>query len=57
MTVRWTPIGLRDLESLHAFVAEYSAHASEAAAANIVERILAGLSAIERFPGMAGKSA
>jgi plasmid stabilization system protein ParE len=39
---------------LHAYV-KYSEHPSEAAAAQIVERILAGLEAIERFPAMGRK--
>jgi plasmid stabilization system protein ParE len=48
MTVRWTPTGLRDLESLHSYVAEQAAD-------NKVERILAGLEALERFPAMGRK--
>ena len=48
MTVRWTSTGLRDLESSHA----YLAHNSEEAAASAVERILAGLEALLRFPAM-----
>ncbi len=40
------------MESLHAFMAEHSEHASEAAAGNLVETVLRGLEAIERFPGM-----
>jgi len=52
MTVRWTSTGLRDLESLHAYVAEHSEHGSDEAAARTVERILAGLEARERFPAM-----
>jgi len=55
MTVRWTPTGLRDLESSHAYVAKYSDHASEEAAVAVVERILAGLEAVERFPAMGRK--
>jgi len=55
MTVRWTPTGLRDLESLHVYLAQDSEHASEEAAAKIVERILAGLEALERFPAMGRK--
>lgn len=48
MTVRWTTTGLRDLESLHSYVAP----SSEDAAADLVGRILAGLEALERFPAM-----
>ena len=55
MTVRWTPTGLRDLESLHVYLAQDSEHSSEEAAAQIVERILAGLEALERFPTMGRK--
>jgi addiction module RelE/StbE family toxin len=55
MMVRWTQTGLRDLESLYAYVAEDSRHASAEAAAKIVERILAGFEAIERFPEMGRK--
>jgi toxin ParE1/3/4 len=51
MTVRWTSTGLRDVESLHAYVA----HDSEEAAANTVERIFAALESIERFPAMGRK--
>jgi|HubBroStandDraft_4_1064222.scaffolds.fasta_scaffold123925_2 toxin ParE1/3/4 len=51
MTLRWTSTGLRDLESLQA----YLAHDSDEAAANTVERILAAIDAIERFPGMGRK--
>ena len=57
MTVRWTPTGLRDLESLYAYVAQDSRHASEEAAAKIVERILAGLEAVGRFLQWAAKGA
>lgn len=46
MTVRWTPTGLHDLESLHA---------NEEAAPKMVERIFAGLDALERFPAMGRK--
>jgi addiction module RelE/StbE family toxin len=55
MTARWTPTGLRDLESLHVYLAQDSEHANEEAAAKIVERILAGLEALERFPAMGRK--
>jgi toxin ParE1/3/4 len=52
MTVRWTSTGLRDLESLHTYLAEHSEGGSDEAAAKTVERILAGLEALERFPAM-----
>jgi len=52
MTVRWTSTGLRDLESLHAYVAEHSERGNDEAPAKTVERILAGLEALERFPAM-----
>jgi addiction module RelE/StbE family toxin len=48
MTVRWTSTGLRDLESLHAYLAQDS----EDAAAGAANRIIAGLEALERFPAM-----
>ena len=51
MTIRWTPTGLRDLESLHAYIAEDS----EEAAAAIVEKIDAALKALQRFPEMGRK--
>ena len=51
MTIRWTPTALRDLESLHAYIAEDS----DEAAAAMVEKILAGLESVQRFPGMGRK--
>jgi toxin ParE1/3/4 len=51
MTIRWTPTALRDLESLHADIAEDS----DEAAAAMVEKILAGLESVLRFPGMGRK--
>lgn len=51
MTIRWTPTGLRDLESLHAYIA---AGSHEAAAATVA-KILAGLESAVRFPGMGRK--
>ncbi|HXM45465.1 MAG TPA: type II toxin-antitoxin system RelE/ParE family toxin [Bryobacteraceae bacterium] len=51
MTIRWTPTALRDLESLHAYIAADSG----AAAAATVEKILAGLESVQRFPGMGRK--
>jgi len=51
MTIRWTPTALRDLESLHAYIAEDS----DEAAAAMVEKVLAGLESVLRFPGMGRK--
>jgi addiction module RelE/StbE family toxin len=51
MTIRWTPTALRDLESLHAYIAEDS----DEAAAAMVGKILAGLESALRFPGMGRK--
>jgi len=51
MTVRWTPTGLRDLESLHAYIAGDN----ENAAAAMVERINAGLDTLCRHPQMGRK--
>ena len=51
MKIRWTDTALQDLESLHAYVAQDS----DNAAAKIVTRILAGLDAVKRFPGMGRK--
>jgi toxin ParE1/3/4 len=51
MIVRWTATGLRDLESLHAYLARDSA----GAAAGAANRIVAGLEALERFPAMGRK--
>ena len=48
MIVRWTPTGLRDLECLHAYVAEDNA---EAAAIN-VERSLAAIEELRWHPEM-----
>ena len=49
--IRWTPTGLRDLQSLHAYIAEDS----EDAAAATVEKINAALAAVQRFPEMGRK--
>ncbi|MGA2592684.1 MAG: type II toxin-antitoxin system RelE/ParE family toxin [Bryobacteraceae bacterium] len=49
--IRWTPTGLRDLQSLHAYIAEDS----QDAAATTVERINAALEAVQRFPEMGRK--
>jgi addiction module RelE/StbE family toxin len=51
MIVRWTPTALRDMESLHEYVAEDSLPA----AAATVERILSGIEALSRHPGMGRK--
>jgi len=48
MTIRWTPTALRDLECLHAYIAEDN----DDAAAAMVEKILVGLESVRRFPGM-----
>ena len=48
MTIRCTPTALRDLESLHEYVAEDS----RPAAAATVERILSGIEALSRHPEM-----
>lgn len=51
MTLRWTQTALRDLQSLHAYVSQDN----HAAAAQMVESILAGLEALEKFPTMGRK--
>ena len=51
MIVRWTPAALRDLESLHARVAEDNFPT----AAATVERILSGIEALSRHPNMGRK--
>jgi addiction module RelE/StbE family toxin len=51
VTIRWTPTGLRDLESLHAWVAENSPRA----AAATVEKILEAIAALERHPDLGRK--
>lgn len=48
MTIRWTPAALRDLEALHAYVAEDN----PAAAAQTVDTILNGIDALARHPEM-----
>jgi toxin ParE1/3/4 len=48
MIIRWTPTALRDLESLHGYVAEDKPRA----AAATVERILSGIDALSRHPEM-----
>jgi addiction module RelE/StbE family toxin len=51
MTVRWSPTGLRDLESLYSYIAEDDS----SAAATTVEAILAGIEALTRHPEMGRK--
>jgi addiction module RelE/StbE family toxin len=51
MIVRWTPTALRDLESLHGYVAEDKPRA----AAATVEGILSGIDALARHPEMGRK--
>ena len=51
MIIRWTPTALRDLESLHEYVAEDGLPA----AAATVERILSGIEALSRHPDMGRK--
>jgi toxin ParE1/3/4 len=51
MTIRWTQTALRDLESLHGYVAEDN----PPAAADTVEPILSGIDAISRHPEMGRK--
>jgi len=55
MTVRWTPTALRDLESLHAFIE----HDRARAAAGIMDKMLAAIENLARFPemGRAGRAA
>ena len=48
MIVRWTATGLRDLECLHAYVAEDDPEA----AARTVERILSAIEELRRHPEM-----
>ena len=48
MIIRWTPTALRDLESLHAYIADDN----PAAAAATVATIISGLEALRRHPDM-----
>ncbi len=48
MTIRWTPTGLRDLESLHAYIADDSPDA----AARMVDRVVSGIEELRRHPGL-----
>ncbi len=51
MTVRWSPTALRDVESLHAYIADDN----PGAAAVTVETVVAGLEALLRHPEMGRK--
>lgn len=51
MTVRWTPTALRDLESLHSYIAEDNATAAGAK----VDALVAGISALAKHPEMGRK--
>jgi addiction module RelE/StbE family toxin len=51
MTIRWTPTALRDLESLHAYIAGDKPAAADAT----IDRFLRGIEALALNPGM-GKS-
>ena len=51
MIIGWAPTALRDLESLH----EYMAEDNPPAAAATVERILSGIEALSRHPDMGHK--
>jgi toxin ParE1/3/4 len=48
MTVRWTPISLRDLDALHSYISEDNS----AAAIEVVETSLKGIEALTRNPQM-----
>ena len=48
MILRWTPTALRDLESLHAYIAEDNPRAS----AETADRIVSGIEALGRHPEM-----
>lgn len=48
MTVRWTPTALRDLESLH----DYLAFDDPDAAAQTAARVVAGIDELQRHPGI-----
>ena len=55
MTVRWTPSALFDLESLHTYISGDNPNAADIT----VDRVLAGIDALERHPemGRAGRVA
>ena len=48
MTVRWTATALRDLASLHSYIADDNAMA----ASTVVETVVAGIDALARHPEM-----
>jgi addiction module RelE/StbE family toxin len=51
MTIRWTGTALRDLESVHAYIGQDKPDA----AASTVERILAAIEALIRYPEIGRK--
>jgi toxin ParE1/3/4 len=51
MRIRWTPTALADLESLHAYVAA----GNPQAAAEAVDRVVSGIEALKRHPGLGRK--
>jgi toxin ParE1/3/4 len=51
MTVRWTPTALRDLDSLHSYIADDNT----AAALAVLETVVAGIDALARHPEMGRK--
>ena len=51
MTVRWTQVALRDLESIHSYIGEDRPDAAPAA----IERIVAAIDGLGRHPEMGRK--
>jgi toxin ParE1/3/4 len=51
MTIRWTPTALRDLNSLHAYIASDNPNA----AADMASKIVGGISELARHPAMGRK--
>ena len=51
MTIRWTPTGLRDLQSLHAYIADDKPDAATA----MVDRIVSAIDELLRHPGLGRK--
>jgi toxin ParE1/3/4 len=51
MTIRWTPTGLRDLEPLHAYIADDNADA----AARTVDKVVSAIEELQRHPGLGRK--
>ena len=51
MTVRWSPTALRDLQSLHSFIADDN----PGAASVVVETVLRGIHELGRHPEMGRK--